>query len=351
MARWLKILLGVALGALPLRAEVEVFTNRGDLFRTSDGVQWQWVANMGLSDGVAYTVGPGGTRYLLSRSGIVLRSQDQGATWTRVAAYPTSDAVAFLYDSANGYTFLLSASGDLYRGSQPQSLQLVANLGGSDFVDLARERRSSGSADLVVIGRHGDVYRSADHGSSWQRVGSVGASDVVALAAETDTLVALTHTGDLWRSVDRGASWLLWSTVSQVGAVDLLADRQGYLFVITETGALARFLSGTWQWVGTASQVFVQGMAAMGTPTLTEEGTGEEPSQVRLFPNPSHGLFYLAGVADSLPHTFEVVDVAGRRVFQGALSPQSPALLDLRALPPGVYWVVWGPWRFRAVKH
>ena len=349
--RALLVMLGVLAAWIGgLEAYLDVFTSTGDLFRTTNGTAWQHVASFGYSDGAAYVIADNGTGYFLTQSGLILRSQDQGHTWTPLVNYSVSDAVDLLRDSVNGYWFLLTASGDLYRGTDVQSMTPVANVGGTDCVGLVRERGGAASTGLVVVTRTGDVFRSTNHGTSWQRVGNVGMSDVVDLAADLDTLQVLTETGDLWRSTDHGASWTLWATVSQVGTRALLADRSGYLFLVDQTGALARFLSGSWTWLGTANQVFVQGMAAGGSPTLVQEDGSETPTQWRLFPNPSRGLFYLMAPANQIPETFEVWDALGRKITRGRITTQPP-VLDLRSLAPGVYWVRCGPQRFRVVKY
>ncbi len=332
--------------AVPLQAYLDVFTSTGDLLRTYTGTTWQRVANLGYSNGVAYVITPAGDAYFLTQHGRILRSQDQGHTWTALVNLSVTDAVDLLQDSSQGNWFLLTASGDVYRGTAVQNLTLLANVGGRNCVALVEERGSSSA--LVVVTRQGDVYRSTTHGTAWQRVGNVGMANIVDLTADVDTLQVLTETGDLWRSTDHGATWTLWSTVSQVGSRALLADQAGYLFLVDQTGALARYLGGAWNWIGTAGQVFVQGMAASGIPTLVEEDSSTAVQEWRLFPNPSPGFFFLR--APFYPVKFQVFDVRGRRVTRGTVWG-SKSRIDLHWLPAGVYWVQCGFQQLRWVRQ
>ncbi|MEM9928630.1 MAG: PKD domain-containing protein [Bacteroidota bacterium] len=67
--------------------------------------------------------------------------------------------------------------------------------------------------------------------------------------------------------------------------------------------------------------------------TLATVRVGEK---LQVYPNPTMGIVKLWGLQDGT-HTFDVLDLAGRRVGQQRLT--SDAELNLSFLPPGTYWL------------
>lgn len=332
------ILIFLFLFSFPLFSYLDLFTNMGDIFRTTNGSTWQLVANTGYSDGASYIAVTNDTSYFLTATGIVLRSVDMGITWTPVASYSTSDAIDLIYNPSDGYYFMLTQSGDLYRGTSITTMNLLVNLGATGFVGIVRERLSTpGTAYYIAVTQDGDVYRSTDHGATWTRIANISVSDIVALTANVDTLHVLTYTGDLLRSVDRGLTWTAWSTISQVGAISLVADNQGILFLSLETGELAWFRSGSWHWLGTPSQSGVTGMVTSGTPTLTgEQGNGEVSQRIILYPNPGSGLFWLIAPQYIIGKRYEIYNRVGARLTEGKILA-TRMMLNLRSRSNGVY--------------
>lgn len=341
----------MVLFVVPVDAYLDLFTSGGDIYRTTDGSTWQLVANAGYADGTAYLVLQGDTSFFLTQSGLLLRSTDQGNSWTPIASYPVSDAVDLIYHESNGYYFLLTQSGDLYRGTQVTNLNLISNLGGTGFVKIVPERLSGGGTPYhYAVTSSGDLYRSTDNGSSWSRISNVGFPNIVALTTQQDTLQVLTYDGNLLRSTNRGASWTLWSTISQVGAASLVADKEGILFLCLETGELAWYRNGSWHWLGTPSQTGVLGMATSGPPTIRYEGDTTHPVDIwKVYPNPGRGLFRLAIPAEYQDKRFTLHGPDGRLIRIQRLLDTNP-LLDLRHLPSGTYFLRIGDHTLKVVK-
>ncbi len=333
-------------------AYLDLFTNMGEIYRTSSGSSWQLIANVGYTNGVSYKAVQGNVSYFLTENGIILRSTDNGHSWTGISAYPVSDAVDLLYSAIEGKYFLLTQSGDLYRGGQINSMSLVANLGGNGLIAIVQEKRSGGGIGFYfAVTQMGDVYRSQDGGSTWSLVGNVGTTDVVALTAQTDTLQVMTHEGDLYRSTDRGATWTLWSTVSQVGAVALAADQNDVLFLALETGEVAEYTSGAWHWIGTISQVGVRGITtSVGSPTLGNEGESHEIERLQVMPNPTTHRVWVLVPPWMEGKLWQLLSLEGR-FLQGGILGGGRESLDLENLRAGVYLLKVGPWTTKVVKQ
>ncbi|MGE4290295.1 MAG: T9SS type A sorting domain-containing protein [Salinivirgaceae bacterium] len=82
-----------------------------------------------------------------------------------------------------------------------------------------------------------------------------------------------------------------------------------------------------------------------GTITV-EQTTGiqgkQTPSAVKVYPNPSDGLFYFSFASDAsrgLPIQLEVFDILGQKVLQiNEVNQESNRQFDLSAFPEGVYF-------------
>ncbi|HRH38323.1 MAG TPA: two-component regulator propeller domain-containing protein [Flavobacteriales bacterium] len=93
------------------------------------------------------------------------------------------------------------------------------------------------------------------------------------------------------------------------------------------------FTSDGTLWVGT-----YYGGAARFNP---EQGTDEEPRAggLLLFPNPATGKVWLLNRANAAPTEWRILDAGGRAVISGTVSAGIADVIDLTAVPPGIYLV------------
>ncbi len=312
MGCWMRgaLLWSIAGSFSPLWAYVDLVTRWGELWRTVDATNWIRVAQMGYPDPAGYL--PGTPAWLLTAQGDLLRSLDEGQTWQAVAAYPFQDGVAFLYEPTRLRYYALTRSGEVWRGSAPDSMSRVGSLPIHDGKTLAA--LSGLSPVLLVLTRSGDVYTSTDEGGTWQQVGNTGFGEMQAMGVKQDTLYALTLQGDVLRSADTGRTWTVWSTLSHVGSADLLIDGVGQMFAVLETSELLQYdtASASWTWLGSPSQIGVVILAQGGGATLEQENPRRTlPFRVRVVP----GGVWLEGPEGSFSYT--VLDATGRRVAAG----------------------------------
>ena len=320
---------GIVLLARSASADIFMFTEMGDVFRSDDGgVSFDLVSNAGFNDGVAIAFVNDTLGYLLTESGTILKTANSGVSWTPVAALPATDAQDIIFDGTN--FFVLSRSGDVYRGSEPSALTLVGAIPANDLVSLAH----NGSA-LYALSSSGDVSRSNDDGGSWLLVGSTGSTEMVAIAIMGDSLFALNSLGDIFTSSNSGSTWQLTSTVSQVGAVDLDATTNNILLVCFDTGELMQRSGKGWQYTGTASQVGVRGLGLSGGTTAIEDsddvGVGERFVVQTVIYN---GMLKLNSPAGEV----RMYSTDGR-VVRDIIKGEGEATIDISELSQGIYFV------------
>ncbi len=322
-------LLGVVLLARSAGADIFMFTGMCDVFRSEDGgVSFDLISNAGFNDGVAMAFVNDTLGYLLTESGTILKTANSGGSWTPVVALPANDAHDIIFDGTN--FFVLTRSGDVYRGSEPTALTLVSSIPANDMVSLAH----NGSA-VYALSSSGDVWRSGDDGVSWLLVGSTGLAEMVAIAVMGDSLFGLNSFGDIFTSSNSGNSWQLTSTVSQIGAVGLEAATNNILLVCFDTGELMQRSGKGWQYTGTASQVGVRGLGLSGGTTAIEDSDdvslGERFVVQSVIYNGMLRLNSPSGVVRLYSTDGRVV----REVGKG----EGEATINIRDLSQGVYFV------------
>ncbi len=309
---------------------IYLFTDMGDVFRTSDGVNFSLVSNIGDNTGVSLIFINDNLGYMLESNGRILRTVDRGESWEAVTALPTDDAV----DIANrgGYYYVLTRSGDLYRGEDITSLSLLTSLNGDDFVGLAYD-----GSYIFALTVSGDVWRSED-GESWVLVGSTGSADMVAIEVKGDTVYAVDRYGDVFRSVDGGEDWVMVGTVSQFGVADLHVSADGMMFLCFDTGELMKMGDNGWQYLGTAGQVGVVGMSTSGPVTLVGDTCGVGIGHLRVEPLVTTGVLKILSEAGEV-WIYSLDGRVVKRVRKGAGEIE----VDMRGVGAGIYFV-----RFRA---
>ena len=115
---------------------------------------------------------------------------------------------------------------------------LRAALPVSDAIALAAGLTSS---TLMMSSESGTFYRSSDAGVNWTAVGVVPAADVTALVSYPGRVLLFTGTGSVFSSLDSGSSF---TSVGVITASDIVsaATLGSSLFALTATGSSFRTL-------------------------------------------------------------------------------------------------------------
>jgi len=249
----------------------------------------------------------------------------------------------------NGDVFLLSATGTLWRSQDDGVIfGAIATLTASNHVSLTGD---AGDGNMYALTRTGEVARSSDFGVIWTTVGTIATSEAVDIRAIGQTLYLLTGSGDVARSTDSGATWMMVGTASQVHMVALTPHQAG-LTAVTKEGLVATSSDATsWSFVGSIDQLTV---VAIGNDTPTITGIPDQPPRLpeflirSLWPNPVGSLGESVTISFDLPRALsvsvETYDVLGQLVAKQALGFYEGAReqllnVDVRSLSSGVYYI------------
>jgi HEAT repeat protein len=174
------------------------------LFRSLDGgVTWQPLALP--EDRVpSVWVSDGGHRLaVFSNEGILLRSEDQGDSWTSAEMDLSISSMAW---GENGSLYLGSDGYGLYRLAANGNLDSVtpsgSELASSPVMDLAYVDGRLFAATPSVL------FLTDDGGETWAKSLPVSAGQIAGLAAtDRDTVFVGTQTEGVYRSTDGGRTW------------------------------------------------------------------------------------------------------------------------------------------------
>jgi uncharacterized protein (TIGR03437 family) len=161
----------------------------------------RWSATGAIEGGVVHSLFSDGANLFAGTGSGVLRSTDQGQSWTAASAgLPNFDVVAFAAVGSN----LFAGGCRLYRSSDQGRTWSQASAGIFNCVN-----------SFAIIGEtlfagayNAGVYRSTDQGRSWTLL-SDGLTDrrIVALLASGSTIFAGADGGGVFRSTDEGRNW------------------------------------------------------------------------------------------------------------------------------------------------
>lgn len=177
-----------------------------------------------------------GTFVAVGDAGAIVRSEDEGTTWTLAKSTATKRGL----------------------------IKVVAS-----------------SGLLVAVGEGGTIVRSVDKGVSWLPAYHSGTSvDLVdAIAEANGTLLAIGYGGTAVRSVDGGLNWAASrKTGTSAQLQSLIAEPHGALVALCDGGVLLRSIDDglTWTVVVERRGTLFQGIAVTRNGTLVAVGGQEE---------------------------------------------------------------------------
>lgn len=237
--------------------------------------------------------------------GLLARTEDAGATWTRLAvpAAAALRAVRFVDGAAREHllgllagdagTLLLSRDG----GDSFERVALPASVRGAlRGIAIAR-----GGAVLVVVGDGGTVVRSANGGATFSAAVVAGAADLRAVAAgPAGLIVAVDSRGAIWESDDDAAGF--HRAAGAANGLEAISMESGVALAAGAAGtALLRGPDGRWQSVATGTDADLHA-------ALIDRAEGADGNDPRM---------YLAGAAGTLlsstdgGRSFQAIPLAG----------------------------------------
>ncbi len=141
---------------------------------------------------------------------LVLVTGDAGASWQRVTMEPPEGSrkadlnLLGLFADTQGRLYAAAERGMVLRSDDRGASWTYAATGykGSFWTGLALP-----DGVLLVAGLRGSLYRSTDEGRNWQRVETASKSSITAMAQHLGVVTAVGLDGLTLRSTDRGASF------------------------------------------------------------------------------------------------------------------------------------------------
>lgn len=173
---------------------------------------------------------------------LVLTTADGGATWQAVQVRAPEGAkkadlnLLGLFTDAKGRLFATAERGMLLRSDdQGRSWSYLASgYKGSFWTGLA-----AADGTLLAAGLRGSLYRSADDGRSWTRIETQSKASITALAHSGTEIVGVGLDGLVLRSSDGGASFKSEVRPDRVSLTALAIAGDGQLALFSKQGVVS----------------------------------------------------------------------------------------------------------------
>jgi photosystem II stability/assembly factor-like uncharacterized protein len=237
----------------------------GLVFKTvNDGASFSRASNGLPSDYVmSLRIGESGAVYAVTGSGSLYASADDGDHW-----FPAETGL-----TAPVHALAMGSGGTMYAGTWGASVYRSDTYGADwhpvgalPFPYVFSLAVDPHARQTVYAGTLG-VMRSDDGGTTWQQAGtglpSAAVTDIAVDTADPSLVYASVEGHGVFRSTDRGATW---SPVASLpaGAVTIAADAHGRVYAGTKLGGLftSSDAAATWLPSSEGMSVFVRGLAA-----------------------------------------------------------------------------------------
>ncbi len=328
------------------------------LYVSSDDKSWQKIrpTQAGEYFNSVVVLNPG-ELFLFSYSSYVT-SSDSGATWKEVkqSGFSTrrcvADNLGYLYSGQDDPIQLSTDKGVTWKASQ--------NGTSGNFFDIAAFAFAPDGA--IYAGNQGItgglVYRSSNHGTSWQLVHNESMEDVGAITIH-DSTIWIAYSDRLLYSNDNGKNWSTALTTPEAPITTILftEDNEGYdgrvsqgLFYSGDSGIswsnnevgihgsnISKILVSPKSnvLVGTDSGLFILNSQS------TVNGGSQVQEKMTLFPNPAQNEVKVAFDSANAITGMELFDEFGRKIMmlQNKINNQDFSI-NTASLKRGTYFVV-----------
>lgn len=257
------------------------------------------------------------TGFMVDRSGVVLKTTNQGNTWTEASNIGSDEPKAIHFTSPSvGYMTLAYDSKVLKTingGNSWSENDLGFVFGGNDIVFTDEQTGFIASTNTMVL-------RTIDAGATWTTSADFGGFDHFNAIAFTNNLTgyAVGQNGTLITTSDGGNNW----TPSSSGSSDLLLDIE---FVNDSVGYI-----GTYAFPSHVLKTTTGG----GLVAIEESST---PSAFHVYPMISNGVYTIdCSIQDA--YNIKVVDLKGATVHESAEMGKSD--IDISGVKSGMYLLV-----------
>jgi photosystem II stability/assembly factor-like uncharacterized protein len=172
---------------------------------------------------------------------LVLTTRDGGATWHSVTLAPPEGAnkadlnLLGLFADERGRLYAAAEKGMVLRSDDRGASWAYAATGykGSLWTGAALP-----GGVLLAGGLRGSLYRSADEGRSWVRVDTGSKSSITAIAGQQSTVMAVGLDGLVLRSSDAGASFSTDVRADRAALTSVLLAADGRPLLFSRAGAV-----------------------------------------------------------------------------------------------------------------
>lgn len=194
-------------------------------------------------------------------TGYIFVSNDCGVTWRTIGNITGNDFITCLQSGGDGLGYLLTGRNvhvwktTNYGETWTDLGQVSSAVNGAGFASAYGMVVTKNGTVLIADadGTGGHIYRSTDHGNSWQDIGKVSPHPLYRLNACKDGILVNGWAGRVYKSTDDGVHWVDMAklTSSPLYAVEYV-ESDGTVLIGAENGDV--FRSGdnclTWRKVG-----------------------------------------------------------------------------------------------------
>lgn len=145
-----------------------------------------------------------GIAYCIGNNGEILKSVDQGDSWTPLNSGTSSNLTCIVFINSN-LGFIGTADGMVLKttnGGSTWSSASLQSVGGINGLDFTNENTG------IAVGDNGNVFHTTNGGSTWNNLGSQSIFVLNDVTFINDTMaVAVGANGSIIASLDEGATW------------------------------------------------------------------------------------------------------------------------------------------------